>query len=61
MTADVIFSLLSVLAIVAVQWGWMRAQIVTLSRRLDQHDDTRERLARIEAKLDYINPHNTRV
>jgi len=58
MTPDVLISLASVLAVVAVQWGWMRGQIASLSRRLDQHDDTRERLARIEAKLDYINPHN---
>jgi cyanophycinase-like exopeptidase len=44
------------LTLVAIQWGWMRSQIANLSRRLDQHDDTRERLARIEAKLDYITP-----
>jgi len=56
MTPDVLISLASILAVIAVQWGWMRGQIATLSRRLDAHDDTRERLARIEAKLDYITP-----
>jgi len=56
MTPDVLISLASMLAVIAVQWGWMRGQIATLSRRLDAHDDTRERLARIEAKLDYITP-----
>jgi hypothetical protein len=56
MTPDIVISLASVLAVIAVQWGWMRGQIATLSRRLDAHDDTRERLARIEAKLDYITP-----
>jgi hypothetical protein len=56
MTPDVLISLASILAVLAVQWGWMRGQIATLSRRLDAHDDTRERLARIEAKLDYITP-----
>jgi hypothetical protein len=56
MTPDTIISLASMLTLVAIQWGWMRSQIANLSRRLDQHDDTRERLARIEAKLDYITP-----
>ena len=56
MSHEVLISLASMLVVIAVQWGWMRGQIATLSRRLDQHDDTRERLARIEAKLDYITP-----
>jgi hypothetical protein len=57
MTPETLVSLASVIVLVAVQWGWMRGQIATLSRRMDAHDDTRERLARIEAKLDYITPH----
>ena len=56
MSHEVLISLASMLVVIAVQWGWMRGQIATLSRRLDAHDDTRERLARIEAKLDYITP-----
>ena len=56
MSHEVLISLASMLVVIAVQWGWMRGQIATLSRRLDAHDDTRERPARIEAKLDYITP-----
>jgi hypothetical protein len=37
----------------AIFYGWSKAQITQLSRRLDAHDDTRERLARIEEKLDF--------
>lgn len=60
MTTDTLISVASIITLVAVQWGWMRGQIATLSRRLDAHDDTRERLARIEAKLDFIKPQNLR-
>jgi tetrahydromethanopterin S-methyltransferase subunit G len=38
----------------AVQWGWMKAQINQMSKRLDEHNDVKERLARIEEKLNYI-------
>jgi hypothetical protein len=37
----------------AIFYGWTRAQIAQLSRRMDAHDDVRERLARIEEKLDF--------
>jgi hypothetical protein len=36
----------------AIFYGWAKSQISQLSRRLDAHDDVRERLARIEEKLD---------
>jgi len=41
----------------AIFYGWTRAQIAQLSRRMDQHDDVRERLARIEEKLDFYLKH----
>lgn len=37
----------------AIFYGWAKSQIVQLSRRMDAHDDVRERLARIEEKLDF--------
>ena len=50
--------LVSASAAYLIQWGWMRAQIAQLTRRLDEHSDVRERLARIEEKLNYIiKPH----
>lgn len=51
--------LISAAAAYLIQWGWMRAQIAQLTRRLDEHNDVRERLARIEEKLNYIiKPHS---
>jgi tetrahydromethanopterin S-methyltransferase subunit G len=41
----------------AIFYGWAKSQITQLSRRLDQHDDVRERLARIEEKLDFYLKH----
>lgn len=49
-----ILTIFSVIAAYAIQWGWMRAQIQQFGRRLDEHNDVRERLARIEEKLNYI-------
>jgi len=37
----------------AIFYGWAKSQISQLSRRMDAHDDVRERLARIEEKLDF--------
>jgi hypothetical protein len=54
MSNEALLGTIAALAGYAIQWGYMKAQITTLTRRLDAHDDVKERLARIEAKLDLI-------
>lgn len=54
MDQQTILAILSTVAAWAVQWGWMKAQINQMSKRLDEHNDVKERLARIEEKLNYI-------
>jgi len=54
MNQETAAAIISVVAAWAIQWGWMRAQISQLAKRLDEHNDVRERLARIEEKLNYI-------
>lgn len=54
MQPELILTIISIVAAYAIQWGWMRAQIQQFARRLDEHNDVRERLARIEEKLNYI-------
>ena len=54
MTQETIAAAISAVAAWAIQWGWMRAQISQMSKRLDEHNDVKERLARIEEKLNYI-------
>lgn len=54
MTVSELTGIAAAVVAYAVQWGYMKGQINDLSRRLDAHDDVRERLARIEAKLDLI-------
>jgi hypothetical protein len=54
MDQQTILAILSVVAAWAVQWGWMKAQINQMGKRLDEHNDVKERLARIEEKLNYI-------
>jgi hypothetical protein len=53
MSAEILTLLISYVLTGAIFYGWSKAQITQLSRRLDAHDDTRERLARIEEKLDF--------
>ena len=36
----------------SVFYGWAKSQISDLKRRMNAHDDVRERLARIEEKID---------
>jgi hypothetical protein len=52
MSAEILTLLISYILTGAIFYGWSKAQISQLSRRLDAHDDVRERLARIETKLD---------
>jgi hypothetical protein len=57
MSAELWISLISYGITGAIFYGWAKSQIMQLSRRLDQHDDVRERLARIEEKLDFYLKH----
>jgi len=52
MSAEILTLLISYVLTGSIFYGWSKAQITQLSRRLDAHDDVRERLARIETKLD---------
>lgn len=52
MVTELILIGISYIVTGAIFFGWTKSQISILSRRLDAHDDVRERLARIEAKLD---------
>lgn len=54
MNQETAAAIISVVAAWAIQWGWMRAQISQMAKRLDEHNDVKERLARIEEKLNYI-------
>jgi hypothetical protein len=36
----------------SVFYGWAKSKISDLNRRMNAHDDVRERLARIEEKID---------
>jgi hypothetical protein len=53
MSADLWILLISYVTTGAIFYGWAKSQISQLSRRMDAHDDVRERLARIEEKLDF--------
>jgi hypothetical protein len=53
MNADLWILLTSYVVTGAIFYGWAKSQISQLSRRMDAHDDVRERLARIEEKLDF--------
>jgi len=53
MSAEILTLLISYILTGAIFYGWSKSQITQISRRLDAHDDTRERLARIEEKLDF--------
>ena len=52
MSAEIWAVLISYIFTGAAFYGWTKSQIQQLSKRMDQHDDVRERLARIETKLD---------
>ncbi len=52
MNAEILAISISYIFTGAAFYGWTKSQIQQLSKRMDQHDDVRERLARIETKLD---------
>ncbi len=52
MSAELWISLTSYIVTGGIFYGWAKSRISDLSRRMDAHDDVRERLARIEEKLD---------
>lgn len=39
-----------------VAWGFMRAEVAALKRQVESMEDVKERLAKIEAKLDILVP-----
>ncbi len=39
-----------------VSWGFMRAEVAALKRQVESMEDVKERLAKIEAKLDMLVP-----
>lgn len=52
MSAEFYGMLISYVVTGGIFYGWAKSRISDLSRRMDAHDDVRERLARIEEKLD---------
>lgn len=52
MSAELWISLTSYIVTGGIFYGWAKSRISDLTRRMDAHDDVRERLARIEEKLD---------
>ena len=54
MTAELILLMISFVISTASLMGYVKAQITHLHARIDELADVRERLARIETKLDNI-------
>lgn len=52
MSAEFYGMLISYVVTGGIFYGWAKSRISDLTRRMDAHDDVRERLARIEEKLD---------
>lgn len=54
MTGEFLIMTISMIISAASVMGYVRANIIHLNQRINELSDVRERLARIEAKLDNI-------